>query len=401
MGIQNKHLVFVSLEPWDEVWRRNQFVCRELAARGWEILFVEPAADWSAGLLRRDWSQFARRPVWSPDGIARIRVARPVKVLPKRLDWGESVNRGLWNACVNRQLRLLGWERPHLWVNNQLLWPTADGCHRSRWGRVIYDITDDWSAATGAEAWLTQVRRDDEAMARLADAVIVCSQSLYDGKKECFGAKLYLVPNGVDLDHFRRVDSLPLASEMERDSGVDLVLGYSGTAHPDRLDVDLVATVAKARPSWSWVFIGPSHLSGYHAKKLDLPNIHFLGPRPYVDLPGYLAGIDVCVTPHRVTAFTESLNPIKLWEYLAVGHPIVSTPVAGFRDFTEHVELASGAEQWVQVIESIAKRLDKEKRIACDRRRDVVRRQGWSSRCDDVESILLDDGLTDRAEVTS
>lgn len=393
--MNERHFLFISLEPWDDVWRRNQFVCRELAQRGWEILFVEPANDWSAGLRRRDWTQFECRPMWSPKGLPGVHVQQTVKVLPKAFAWTDAINRRLWDRTINHALARLGWQRPALWINNQLLWPIASGSHRGRWGRVLYDITDDWSTAGGTEAWLAQVRRDDEAMAQIADAVVVCSQSLYVGKQERFGDKLYLVPNGVDLEHFAKVDTARLADDMRALPDYDLTLGYSGTAHPDRLDVDLVASIAKARPDWAWVFIGPNHLPTQTQAKLDLPNVCFLGPRPYADLPGYLAGVDVCVTPHLVSAFTESLNPIKLWEYLAVGKPIVSTPVAGFRDFASEVAVAGLPEEWIDALQRIVAMTDDEKVEARMRRREQVAAHGWSARVDQLEAVLQSGGPID------
>jgi len=73
-------------------------------------------------------------------------------------------------------------------------------------------------------------------------------------------------------------------------------------------------------------------------------------PVPYHDVPRYMRAFDVCITPHRVTPFTNSLNPIKLWEYLAAGKPIISTPVAGFVDFPHHVYIASDSATFLRLL---------------------------------------------------
>lgn len=254
---------------------------------------------------------------------------------------------------------------------------------------MVYDVTDDWSAAGGAAAWLERVRRDDAAMSEAADAVVVCSAALAEAREATCAGKLHVVPNGVDLGHFQEVDTVGVHPEVAAIPGPRL--GYSGTAHPDRLDVGLVEAVAKARPGWSWLFVGPSHLRAADRARLDLPNVHFLGPRAYAELPGFLAGVDVCLTPHRVTNFTESLNPIKLWEYLAVGRPIVSTAVAGFRAFGGGggepgglVRLAGDAAAWVSAVEA-ALAEGPEKTAA---RRARVATEGWSARVDRLEAIL-------------
>ena len=112
------------------------------------------------------------------------------------------------------------------------------------------------------------------------------------------------------------------------------------------MDVELVRRLAGIIGyAGSVVLIGPDHLRDVERERLRLPNIFHVGPVPYVQLPEYMRRFDVCIVPHNVTPFTESLNPIKLWEYLALGKPVVSTRVAGFRDYPQLVYLADGAEE--------------------------------------------------------
>jgi glycosyltransferase involved in cell wall biosynthesis len=116
---------------------------------------------------------------------------------------------------------------------------------------------------------------------------------------------------------------------------------YVGTLHDSRIDTDLVAELARREPSLSIALVGPNSLSRRSFAELSvLPNVHLLGPRPYADVPGYLQHADVLVVPHRVDAFTESLDPIKAYECLAVGRPVVATPVAGFRELGGPVSVA-------------------------------------------------------------
>jgi len=391
-----RSLVFISLETWDEVWRRNQFVCKELAKRGWQILFVEPAADWSAGLRYRRWEQFESRPVWSPDELLNVHVVRPVKLFSKLSECGQRGNAWLWWKTVGAAIKRLNWSRPALWVNNQLMWPVADARRRARWGRVLYDITDDWALAGGSPEWLDKVTRDDQAMSRVADAVVVCSQALFDDRKQDLQEKLHLVANGVDATWFLGVDQADIATELKTIKvKAKVVLGYTGTVHPDRLDIPLVLAVARARPEWHWVFVGPSHLGSEDQEKMDSEaNVHVLGAKPYAELRSYLAGFDVCVTPHRLTPFTESLNPIKLWEYLAVGKPIVSTPVAGFRDLPDLVHLADASSD--DVLEGLMAALDaalSENDELASQRRTLAQDHGWPVRVDTLESLLKEPEL--------
>ncbi|MGN6127429.1 MAG: glycosyltransferase, partial [Humibacter sp.] len=107
----------------------------------------------------------------------------------------------------------------------------------------------------------------------------------------------------------------------------------AGTLHEDRLDVDLVLRTADAALNGTVVLVGPDALTPANSARLSAhPRIVVAGARPRDEVPGYLQHANVLIVPHVVDDFTESLDPIKLYEYRAVGRPTVSTPVAGFRD---------------------------------------------------------------------
>jgi glycosyltransferase involved in cell wall biosynthesis len=136
-----------------------------------------------------------------------------------------------------------------------------------------------------------------------------------------------LIPNGVDVEHFRRPRARP------KDLPRSPVAVYVGSLHDSRVDVELVVDVARALPTVNLVFVGPNSLSAASQAALEgLSNVFLVGPRRYDDVPAYLQHADVVIVPHRISPFTESLDPIKAYECLAVGTPTVATRVAGFRD---------------------------------------------------------------------
>jgi glycosyltransferase involved in cell wall biosynthesis len=114
--------------------------------------------------------------------------------------------------------------------------------------------------------------------------------------------------------------------------------------------------------------------------------VHFTGPVSYQRIPEYMRAFDVCIVPHRMTPFTESLNPIKLWEYLAVGKPIVATPVAGFRDYPQFVSLAATADQFLAAMQAA---LTEDPGSAPARRAEAAK-HSWVSRVDQIETVLAD-----------
>jgi teichuronic acid biosynthesis glycosyltransferase TuaH len=145
-----------------------------------------------------------------------------------------------------------------------------------------------------------------------------------------------LIPNAVDVAHFRRPTSRPV------DLPEGQVAVYAGSLHESRLDVDLVVEIARSLPALHVVLVGPDSLSPESRCRLvSEPNVHLVGVRPYSSVPAYLQHADVIVVPHLVNEFTESLDPIKAYECVAAGTPTVATPVAGFRGLAGNVEVAA------------------------------------------------------------
>jgi glycosyltransferase involved in cell wall biosynthesis len=123
------------------------------------------------------------------------------------------------------------------------------------------------------------------------------------------------------------------------------VAAYVGTLHDDRIDVDLVDRLARELPAVQLVFVGPNALTPASTDRLAAHrNVHLLGIRPYADVPAYLQHADVIIVPHAVNAFTDSLDPIKAYECLAVGRPTLATPVSGFVGLGLPVRIAGRAD---------------------------------------------------------
>ncbi|HPU35822.1 MAG TPA: glycosyltransferase, partial [Bacillota bacterium] len=149
------------------------------------------------------------------------------------------------------------------------------------------------------------------------------------------------------------------------------------------LDQDLLAAAARAHPDWTLVLIGPvdtetSTLAGF-------PNIHLLGHRDYQLLPSYLKGFDAAVIPFRVNELTRGVNPVKLYEYLAAGKPVVSSDLPEVRAFGEMVALARTPEEFVQKLEEEL-RGDSPGKVSA--RLEMAVRHSWKARASTVEELI-------------
>jgi teichuronic acid biosynthesis glycosyltransferase TuaH len=295
--------VLLSLEPWDQVWRRNQHLASELVRQKLvgEVLFIEPPQP-DAPLA------FSPQP--------GIRVVRPRLPIPQRMG-------GLGVVAAGLRLRELRHANV-LWVNNARL-----GAHLvSRRVPMIYDVTDDWRTANMNPRSRRALERAEDRLTKHAH-VVVCSNVLRDRWRERYSVCPPVVQNAVDLEAMRGAKARTLPGPVPH-------VGYVGTLHGERLDIGLVLALARDSRIGTVHLIGPDSLKPAERARLAAePAIKLHGAVSAAEVPGWLVSLDVLVCPHVMSPFTLSLDGIKAHEYLASGKPVVATPTSGFQDMRD------------------------------------------------------------------
>ena len=377
-------LIFVSLEDWDDVWRRNQFVCAALARRfpQSKILFVGLPRNVSHDLKHGKFSALRSQPTVTLPEFPNITITHALKLFPDSLPLGRRLNEWAARNHIRKVASSLGMKNPLLWLN-----PHSAVHMAGKMGErgVVYDITDDWAEAPSfSDRDRKLIIEQDRELCARADLVVVCSESLEQSRRNR-SKKILLLKNGVDNDRYAAIPDHPEPGPWPRP-----VFGYTGTIHSDRFDVDLVSGIADTFPEGSLVLVGPDHLTGEEKTRLQTKkNVHVTGPVPYAKIPGVMSQFDVCIVPHVETPFTNSLNPLKLWEYLASGKPVVSTNVAGFNSYPEFCRIATGRESFTGACrEALVE--NGEHRAA---RRSEARKHGWEQRIDVLLDTLAASGL--------
>ena len=125
------------------------------------------------------------------------------------------------------------------------------------------------------------------------------------------------------------------------------VFGYTGFLTGSRLDIDLLLSVARQRPRWSFVLVGPEDEDFRQSDLHTLPNVHFLGRKAPEELAAYVQQFDVCINPQAINKITVGNYPLKIDEYLAMGKPVVATATRTMEMFAGYVYLATGATEWL------------------------------------------------------
>jgi UDP-galactopyranose mutase len=185
---------------------------------------------------------------------------------------------------------------------------------------LVYDCMDELSAFKGASPLLRVL---ESSLFRCADLVFTGGQSLYEAKKSKHHS-IFPFPSSIDKEHFEKARK---SVEEPKDQGLIQRprMGFFGVLD-ERLDRELLQAIASARPDWQFVMIGPV----VKIDPADLPqnpNIHYLGPKSYDELPAYLAGWDVALILFAKNESTRFISPTKTPEYLAAGKPVVSTSI--------------------------------------------------------------------------
>jgi glycosyltransferase involved in cell wall biosynthesis len=194
-------------------------------------------------------------------------------------------------------------------------------------------------------------------------------------------SNVHLVPNAADVAHFAKARSENLPRPADLAALKKPLIGFTGSVQ-HWVDVELIAAGARRRPDWNWVIIGGIHKD--IACFQGLPNIHLLGTKPYADLPAYLRQLDVGLVPFEMKPIVFAADPIKVYEYLAAGKPVVSTAIPRLKVFGDVVRIATGPEEFVAQIErALADSSDE----AARRRMAVARGHSWESRVEQIVAI--------------
>jgi len=256
-------------------------------------------------------------------------------------------------------------------------WRPLGESMRERCGwRVVYDCMDEWTNFPGIGAPVLDVER---GLVQSADLTVVSAERL----REKWGAEareLRMVPNGVDVDYYRiRYGPNHLLDDLAHP-----VIGYYG-ALASWVDVDLLVGIARKFPNGTLVLAG-GHFDLDVAPLRDLPNVRLLGQRPYYEMPMLLWNFDACVIPFLVNAITEATNPVKFYEYLFSGKPVIAPDLTELRPYRDLAYLASDRDDFIEKLgEALREPADDPRRAA---RHAMAQANDWKHRY-----RALDDGI--------
>jgi glycosyltransferase involved in cell wall biosynthesis len=366
---------------------------RRLARAGNRVIFVNSISMGLPSITSRDLAVKIKRKLRSYARAVRQTEEGIVVVSPPVLPFYSSrAARSLNRRLLAAQLRLLmiAFE-----VRDPILWvaiPTASDVVGHLGERaLIYQVSDKYDANRMDHATDSKIiaRMHSDLLER-ADLVYYSGRKLFEEELRAHpdvAAKAKLLEQAVDFDHFASATS----REWETPEDIAGVrrprLGYFGQLDSWLIDQKLIRHVSLERPDWQWVMLG---LKAARLDIEDLPNVHYLGSKPYAEMPRYASEFDVCVLPWATdNEFVSYGSAIKVREYLATGKPVVMTPLYEYEPLDGILRIARGPEDFIAKVEDA---LVRDTEVQREVRQLAVRRSTWDARAEevshDIESLI-------------
>ncbi|NLE74133.1 MAG: glycosyltransferase family 1 protein [Actinobacteria bacterium] len=376
-------------------WTSKQQIMHRLAPTNRVLYVEEPVTMLAPFKVPERWRR------WSavPPRVSRAELDLWTLTPPPLLPFGNvcrqinRVNQGVIAAYVRWAVRRLG-------LRNYLLWsylPTAvDIVELLDPAAVVYHCVDEHSAFPGFVK-PEVVWSYDEQLCRRADLVI-CTADNLRAARAGFNPHVYHVPNAGDIDHFKQ--ALDPAVKLPTDAAAHARprIGVIGI-HDERLDVQAIKAIAEADPSWNVLLIGPVRPGDVDEATLAaLPNVHLLGRKQVPELPAYVKSLDIALIPYKTMELTRNIFPLKLFEYLAGGVPVIVSGLPELERYRGSIMLADGPQDFPRLIRQALAEDGPELRAERVR---LAEQNSWDHRVEAisllVEEMLYRKGLTTEA----
>jgi glycosyltransferase involved in cell wall biosynthesis len=348
----NQAIVLFSTADWFwPYWTNKQHIAARLGARGFRVLYVESIGFRQPGLNTMDLARIWRR-VRGAVGISQV--LRNVSVLPPltiparhHLRWADRLTSWQIRSRIELWLRRVGSSRPIVWTYHPYMVRIAKALDPVA---LVYHCVDNIRAVPGVDS--AAFDRAEHELLFNADLIFATSPILRDHCAAIAPSRTHYFGNVADIKYFATARQLgPIPADLAAIPRPRLA--YVGVLSDFKIDLDLVEYTVRQRPDWHVVFIGDEregqNSSGIACLK-TLPNVHFLGWRPYAQLPNYLRGIDVALLPQRINEYTRAMFPMKYFEYLAAGLPVVATLLPALAEFGALHRQAGTPQAFIDVI---------------------------------------------------
>lgn len=388
-------IIFIAADPWEHyTWRRRHHVAWNLAKKN-RVLFVEPPLTFLNPFRDIDlnWRHLLNLGRLKHQG-RNLYSYSPVRLLPLSLPGSWRFN--YYETDRQRTFRRLKKIVENLKFKDPILWVYMNKYQYDYYGLFdekirVTDWYDKFVTFIGYELTddeLNENTKKQEIILKKSDINFAVSHEL-GNELRTTGKSVYVIPHGVDYKSFQ--------NSKERKSGIYKsvekikrpILGFIGLMHYV-VDFDLLVYIAVQRPYWSIMLLGRTWLinkkdKGLFDELIKKKNVYYFGEASRENMPIYLSKVDVCLLPKKRIEFNKFAAPLKIWEYMAAGKPIVAVDQGVKYDCSEFIKVASNKEEFIRKIEECLKE-NKEEEII--KRKQVAKNNSWESRTKQMMGII-------------
>ena len=380
-----RKIVCLATSPWYPIPTRKQQVMSRIPDA--EILYFDPSITYIAPMKDKaaqpGLTNYKKAGVHPQENIT-VYALPPVLPFFYKFRWINRLNQRKIARFVREKMKEHGFENPVLWVYSPVTVDLVDLVPHSA---LVYDCVDRHSAYGGLMD-PALVDAMELELAKKADHVFATADALAD-RLRTVQPETDMIPNGANFERFvQAAQPQPLPDDMQ---GIPHpIFGFVG-ALQSCIEYGYLEAAAKACPDWSFVLIGKEKpgvdLSALHA----MPNVHFLGLKPNEQLPQYLAHFDACLNLFAKSDLSKDVSPLKFYEYLATGRPIVSTKQPDqILQYAPLIEIADSQEEFISACEKSCSDTAPEQ---IDARIEAGRACSWDSRVAQMCGILEGQGI--------
>ena len=391
---KNTEIGIITFVPdlWNDSWLSRHHILTKLS-NYYKVLWISPPLYWSAVLRRKvKFSQIYQR------GLQKISQSLwcyaaiiPADFTPKRVNsrfpkWISKLYSSSWKCLyvlkIKRLQKLMKIEKVILYIWRPEF---ADYIDTLKEKIICYHIVDEYTfdpdfnhPTSDTEKWLI----------RKSDMVFIHSKTMFE-KKGHLNPSTFYIPHGVDFKQYSEIQINDPHEIEDVLSKPHPRIGYVG--HIKRhLDLQLLLKLSQERENWSVILIGKireNHTDIQEEIRLlkERKNVYFLGSKNHDDLPKYINQLDVCLLCYKKTQYTKYIFPLKFFEYLASGKPVVATKLPNLEEFNDLIYFAEGYKGWIEKIDCAINRDSKEEK---EKRIQYAKKNAWDDRVNFIKSKI-------------
>ena len=383
-GLSGHDILTLSTQDWRDLWTRKQRFMQQFARQGNKVLYIESQYHWFTYFkkFRKQWRRISLFMAGPRQVEHNLYIYTPPLLLPgfQMFPLLNTINNIVIAAFLRSAMRKLGMESPFLWLYSHYNSPLVKKLNCKR---ALYECVDEFSGARGLIN--PEVARElENDTLEAVDAAIVTAPGLKSSKTN-HNRNIHIIPNAANVTHFgKALLNPPEPEELCRIDHPRLTF-IGGIAY--WVDLNLLEHLAKQRPNWQIILIGPLYVN---VKKLEeYPNIHFLGKKVYNSLPAYLAASDLALNPYRLDMVAENCSPLKLYEYMASGLPVVSTNMPEARHFPGIINVAISYDDFINQVDRVLNWNNVEREEHRRRALKEAQKHTWEKRFIEAEKVAM------------